>query len=666
MPFPLSILQYTKYLSFTSETVLKYSDGYGSTEKSHIYKILNNPVLAGLSKVRIQISQAMQSSVIKYLDSYFSERQLSARSAQRLQFSLHLADSDPIRKISLAPLFAERIDCISLSGTKFHFDKASCNALESLRTIRLLHLPIDTKLSSNDRDQFNRKTRDLLINHFNKLSNLREIQIFSEDMSIPLNRQWIPPSVDTLTVNVLGFRKTPHVKEDLFDGVRNLTVICSPNRKPPIVPFPFRRLETLRIHRADGQTGSIKRCYEALQLLLHANPNIKQLFCKHIHPMDMSAIVAGGRNSMFQKQVKEIHLESHIRYRLSRLADVFYQPGSYNDDDEGVNSDDDDDAMNGILWFLNVDSLSGVLMELFSFSRLVHVSIPVLESTIKVDDIIKLAERNSSIKSLVLVYRTQKYINYISSRRPDLSYVNKFFYSRRVEGGGLSSIDSNASGGTNTVVTASPATPGPGDFFLPPLAIPATPKSGRGPRSGSDSVMLPPGSSGLSMLSGSSYDPYSSRSSSGNLSISHGDTPSGNSNAPGTSSSVDPRHNYARQGSHGNYYNNHNSSYSPTQHYYQQPSSARLPYPVATISASSPAPPMPSHGPSHVRSPVRGPVVSPGQNAGSSVKVRHIDPSKLFILLNPEEVTCSAETFRPVDHVAYYYTDLSLWKNLEA
>lgn len=69
--------------------------------------------------------------------------------------------------------------------------------------------------------------------------------------------------------------------------------------------------------------------------------------------MDMSVIIAGSRNSVFQTIVDEISLDSHIRFRLSRLADPFYQPGSYNDDEENrvTDSDSDLDAMNGILWF---------------------------------------------------------------------------------------------------------------------------------------------------------------------------------------------------------------------------------------------------------------------------------------------------------------------------
>lgn len=77
--------------------------------------------------------------------------------------------------------------------------------------------------------------------------------------------------------------------------------------------------------------------------------------------------------------------------------------------------------------FLNVDSLSGILQELYNFSHLKRVRLPVLESCIHFMDIVMLAKRNPVIESLVLVYRTQNYENYISSRRPDMSYVNKFF-----------------------------------------------------------------------------------------------------------------------------------------------------------------------------------------------------------------------------------------------
>lgn len=482
-----------------------------------------------------------------------------------MNLSLQIPDSLAIRQLSTSRAFTDRLTSLSLLGTKFHFDKASCRALESFHTLGFLHLPIDDKLVSNDREQFNRKTRDLLINHFSKLTVLKEIQIFSEDMSIPLSRQWLAKSVDTLTVNVLSLRKTPHLKEDLFDGIKHLTIICSPNRKPPVVPFPFRNLESLRVHRAENQSGSIKRCYDAIRTLIHTNTRINRLSCRYVHPMDMSVIISGSRNSRFQATVDDICLDSHIRFRLSRLADPFYQPGSYNDEDEQrvTDSDSDADAMNGILWFLNVDSLSGILQELYNFSRLKRVRLPVLESCIHVMDIVMLAKRNPVIKSLVLVYRTQNYENYVESRNPSLGYVNKFFFEESGERGSSSGTTSSFGGNVELQ---------------------------RGvPRSGLDNAQW----SGHAGLPG--YTPSQSRSNSVSMSAS--------------------------------------SLRSPTfqQHRGQSP--------VLAMSSSATS--------------------SRSRRRNSTMNV-----SKLFVLLNPEDRVCTRDEFRPVDHVAFFYTDLAQWRAL--
>lgn len=481
------------------------------------YTFLHTPALKRLTLARMQIPAHCQNEVVQYLHHYFSSITSSSPTtltppkfadSQSLRFSLFIYNTLPIISISSSKVLAPKIVGLSLLGTKFHFTKESCTAFESLKALEYLHLPVDGKSSSNDSEPFNRKTRDLLINHFNRIETLREIHIHSDEMSVPLNRQWLPRSVTKLTLNVLGLRKTPNIKEDLFASVSELTIICSPNRKPPVVPLPFSNLQLLNIHRVENQTGSIKRCYEAIHRLIHSNPNIRKLYCRHIHPMDMSVIISGSRNSVFQQRVEEIHLDSHIRFRLSKVADPFYQPeaneynannspsgsdsdgdyrkpkspnrqsvnnGTSNDnfyDDKLTDDDDDDfDAMNGILWFLNVDSLSAIFQELHGFTNLKHLTLPVLESSIIYGDISKMAMRNPSVKHLTLVYRTQIYEQYIKSREKGLNYVNKFFTNKTSTSGDRSSLSSID--GVSSFQNISP-TLIPNQMSIPPINAPFT------------------------------------------------------------------------------------------------------------------------------------------------------------------------------------------------